>query len=91
MAGGYQWYAVCAINILLLLCQGTCLVRQHSASESFTSAILTAWRACRGDADRAGAVICSPERYKVSENTFFLWTLLHLVAIITHLYCQDQN
>ncbi|OPJ70388.1 hypothetical protein AV530_019541 [Patagioenas fasciata monilis] len=43
---------------------GTCLVKQHSASESFTSAIPTAWRACRGDADLTGGVICSPERYK---------------------------
>lgn len=36
-------------------------------------------------------VICSPERYKVGENIFFLLPLLHLVAIIAHFYCQDQN
>lgn len=54
MASSYQWYVICAINILLLLCQGTCLVRQHSASESFTSGILIAWRMCCGNADCTG-------------------------------------
>lgn len=54
MASSYQWYVICAINILLLLCQGTCLVRQNSTSESFTSGILIAWRMCCGDADCTG-------------------------------------
>lgn len=36
-------------------------------------------------------MICSPERYKVGENIFFLLMLLHLVALIIHLQCQDQN
>lgn len=39
-----------AINISLLVCQGTCLVRPHSASQSF---IPIAWRACGGGAARA--------------------------------------
>lgn len=54
MARSYQWYVMCATNTLLLLCQGTCLVRQCRASESFTSGILIAWRVSCGDADCAG-------------------------------------
>lgn len=62
MASSYQWYVICAINILLLLCQGTCLVRPHSARESFTSGILIAWRMCCGDADRTSwRDLLSPE------------------------------
>lgn len=42
------WYT------LLLLCQGTCLVREHSAGESFTSGILIDWHMCCGNAGCTG-------------------------------------